>query len=215
MADKEVQFTFDDKEVQFTFDDEEVKTDPRKLQIAGAIFGTLTLGIFALKAPFIFSKSSLPYMATPGNKVRKALQFLNKNDNGVFVDLGSGDGQAVYEAARLGYKSIGIELNFTLWALSSIRRKLFWSATEQERSQLIWSDFFSYNLKDANTVMVFGVTPLMKPLSQKIASECEPDTDVLSYRFALPLAHDEKTADLMKASTVYDHEEMRIYRCKS
>ena len=44
----------------------------------------------------------------------------------VFVDLGSGDGQAVYEAARLGYKSVGIEFNWTLWAFSSLRRQFFW-----------------------------------------------------------------------------------------
>jgi len=199
---------------EYIFEDEKIKQEPRKLRLAGAVFGSLTVLIIGLKAPFIFTKSSLPYMATPGTKVRKALKYLGKNKNGVFVDLGSGDGQAVYEAARLGYKSIGIELNFTLWALSSIRRRFFWSASERERSQIIWADFFSYSLKDANTVMMFGVAPLMKPLSQKIATECAPGTDVLSYRFALPLAHDEKTANLMRAAIVYDHEEMRIYKCK-
>ena len=46
----------------------------------------------------------------------------------VFVDLGSGDGQAVYEAAKLGHTSVGIEFNWTLWAFSSLRRQFFWSS---------------------------------------------------------------------------------------
>jgi hypothetical protein len=44
----------------------------------------------------------------------------------IFVDLGSGDGQAVYEAAKLGHNAVGIEFNWTLWALSSLRRLFFW-----------------------------------------------------------------------------------------
>lgn len=192
---------------------------PNKLEntsrIAGAIFGTIVIGVFGLKAPFVFTKSRLPYMATPGPKIRKALQHLSKEKPpGIFVDLGSGDGEAVYQAAKLGYKAVGIELNFTMWWMSSIRRRLFWTAEERSRSKLLWSDLFEYDLKDANAVMMFGVTPLMKPLSQKVASQCKSGTDILSYRFALPLAHNQETQDLMKGAMIYDQEEMRIYRCK-
>jgi hypothetical protein len=187
--------------------------EKRNLQIAGAVVGSCILGIVGLTAPFVLSKSALPYMATPGPKLRRALQHLEKGKNGVFVDLGSGDGEAVYQAARLGYRAVGIELNFTLWALSTIRRQFFWSAAERERSTFLWKNFFDYNLKDANTVMIFGVTPLMKSLSQKIAAECNRGTDVLSYRFAIPLAY-EQNPDLLKAEIVYDEQEMRIYRCK-
>ena len=192
---------------------------PNKLadrsRIGGAIFGTIVIGVFGLKAPFVFTKSRLPYMATPATKIRKALQHLGKEKKpGLFVDLGSGDGEGVYQAAKFGYNAVGIELNFTMWALSSIRRRLFWTAAERSRSKLLWSDLFEYDLRDANAVMIFGVTPLMKPLSQKISSQCKSGTDILSYRFSLPLAHDKKTQNLMKGAMIYDHEEMRIYRCK-
>lgn len=189
-------------------------------RLAAAIFGTTVVGVFGIFAPFLFTKSKftkarLPWMATPGTKVRQALEYLsNEKKPGLFVDLGSGDGEAVYQAAKLGYTSVGIELNFTMWAFSSVRRRLFWSAAERSRSKLLWLDLFEYDLKDANAVMIFGVTPLMKPLSQKIASQCKSGTDILSYRFALPLAHDKKTQDLMKGVMIYDQQEMRIYRCK-
>jgi hypothetical protein len=185
------------------------------MKVAGAIFGSFLACTLGLTFPFVFSNSSLPYMATPGKKISRALEHLSKTKRpGTFVDLGSGDGEAVYQAAKLGYRAVGIELNSTLWALSSVRRLLFWSTAERERSEFIRGDFFSYNLKDANTVMMFGVVPLMKPLSEKIASECSSGIDVLSYRFALPLAHDEATSNLMRASIIYEEQEMRIYRCK-
>ena len=64
--------------------------------------------------------------------------------------------------------------------------------------------------------MIFGVTPLMKPLSQKIATQCKPGTDVLSYRFGLPLAQglNVEASGLLSANIVYDNQEMRIYRSK-
>jgi hypothetical protein len=198
---------------EYEFDMHGPEADTKSLKLAGAVFVSFVVGTVGLTAPFVLSKSALPYMATPGPKIRRALQHLGKGKNGVFVDLGSGDGEAVYQAAKLGYRAVGVELNFTLWALSSFRRQFFWSASERERSTFIWSNFFDYNLKNANTVMIFGVTPLMKSLSQKIAAECTPGTDVLSYRFGIPLAYD-KDVDLLKAGIIYDEQEMRIYRCK-
>lgn len=189
----------------------------KNLQRAGMLVGSSIAVILGFTAPFVFVRSPLPYMATPGPKLRRALQFLGKaNDpkRNLFVDLGSGDGEAVYQAARLGYRAIGIELNFTMWAFSSVRRQVFWSKEEKANSTLLWRNFLDYDLADANTVMIFGVTPLMKPLSQKIAAECQPGTEILSYRFGIPLAHPQRkeTWDLLNADIVYDQQEMRIYR---
>ena len=124
--------------------------------------GASILGLVGMQFPFLFIKHA-PFMATPGRKIRHALQFMERKKGTlpstststlsststststlsssstptpmstsppppVFVDLGSGDGQAVYEAARLGYKAVGVEFNWTLWALSSLRRQLFWSS---------------------------------------------------------------------------------------
>lgn len=189
----------------------------RKLQKAGIIVASSIAVILGFTAPFVFTRSVLPYMATPGPKIREALIALGKAKDptqNTFVDLGSGDGEAVYQAARLGYRAIGLELNFTMWAFSSMRRHIFWTRQEKANSQILWKNFFDYDLGLANTVMIFGVTPLMKPLSQKIAKECKVGTDVLSYRFSLPTVHPKtpETFDLLPATIIYDQHEMRIYR---
>ena len=111
------------------------------------VIGASVIGLVGMQIPFLFIKHA-PFMATPARKVQKALKYIERNSNVTpsiasttprrlsllssqqkphnFVDLGSGDGQAVYEAAKLGYQAVGIEFNWTLWAFSSLRRKLFW-----------------------------------------------------------------------------------------
>jgi hypothetical protein len=195
------------------FDEEEEKqSNSRRLQIGMMCAGVTVFGSLALMAPFVLIKSPLPYMATPGHKVRRALEHLGKQGHGqqTFVDLGSGDGEAVYQALKAGYdRAIGIELNYTLYALAQFRRFFFWSREERRRSTFLRQDLFNYSLSDADTVMLFGVKPLMRSLSQKIAQEC-PNAKVLCYRFLLPVATLQEV-DLFDAKVAYDREEMRIY----
>jgi hypothetical protein len=188
-----------------------------RLQKAGMVVASSIAVILGFTAPFVFVRSPLPYMATPGPKIREALMYLGKAQDPsrkTFLDLGSGDGEAVYQAARLGYRAIGLELNFTMWAFSNMRRQIFWSREEKANSQILWKNFFQHDIGHANTVMIFGVTPLMKPLSEKIAKECKVGTDVLSYRFPLPVASSNRpeTSHLLQAKIIYDRQEMRIYR---
>lgn len=89
-----------------------------------------TLGISALAVgcsiaaiPFLtpaMRKHALPYVpATPKqiSNVFKALRAYRPEDNPnmvKLVDLGSGDGRIVFEAARKGYRATGVELNAIL-----------------------------------------------------------------------------------------------------
>jgi hypothetical protein len=209
--------------------------------------------MIGLQFPFLFPKSA-PYMATPGRKVRSALEFVLKQQNNnintilksvpsssigtdglkqqqherrpVFVDMGSGDGQAVYEAGKLGYDSIGIEYNWTLYMFSSLRRRLFWPSQIQCRTKFLRQDFHSYNLCRADVVMIFAIPRTMPVLGAKIQSECAPGTNILAYRFGIPLLQrrygnsDNHTNDndnnkdevRLNADLIYDREDMRIYR---
>ena len=211
----------------------------RRLMWGAGIAGATVLGTLALTAPFVLSRSPLPYMATPGHKIKRALEFIQQKQTtvqrtssggsgssnsssctkpslqGTFVDLGSGDGEGVYQAALTGHyhQAIGIELNWTLCTLSRLRRQFFWNVTLRRRCRFYRQDFFSYSLHQANTCLIFGVTPLMVPISRKLAQECAPGTHVLAYRFQLPLACD-KDSTLLKAKVIYDVEEMRVYECQ-
>lgn len=199
-------------------------------------------------------RSPLPYMATPRHKVEKALKFLlerrrtgthdqfnneinnktsatvspNHHMNNIqprFVDLGSGDGTTIFAAASLSYKSTGIELNPTLFAISSIRR-MFQPTEIRRNCSLIHGDMFkSIRLKNelnkADCVMVFGVNSLMPKIADLIEKECQRSTYVMSYRFRLPLLKQSGTdsneikSGIIGASLIYEEEEMRVYELRN
>ena len=190
--------------------------------VGAAITGGIVIGCVAVQAPFFLTlaKSPLPYVVTPGDKIYKALKFVQKQKSPsapsqrTFVDLGSGDGEGVYQAARAGYhQAVGLELNWTLYKFSQLRRKFFWEADLRQRTQFYQKDFFTYSVAKADTCLIFGVPTLMERVSRKLAQECKPGTHVLSYRFELPLA-DTSKPHLLAADIVYDWEEMRVYRCR-
>lgn len=201
--------------------------EQRKL-LAGLVAGSVVFGSISLMAPFVFSRSQLPFMGTPARKIKHALKHTyalhssrrracgtKTSPSLIFVDLGSGDGEAVRLAAQVGYtEAIGIELNYTLYLLSQLRRILFWSSHERRHSKFFCRDFFQYDIKRADTVMIFGIQPLMEPLSRKLATECQPGATVLSYRFVLPVLNRLRNGEgppLLDAEVIYEKEEMRIY----
>ena len=147
-----------------------------------------------------------------------------------FVDLGSGDGTAVFTAASLDYQSTGFELNPTLWLISSLRR-LTQPSTIRRQCKIVMGDMFQSpvvrsELKKADCVMIFGVNSLMSQIAALVQTECRSGSFIMSYRFRVPLfeeelrkakkkADDEDDAKLrisgINASLVYEKEEMRVY----
>jgi hypothetical protein len=279
--DNEIMLKLMMNETHSNVDEDDATTRRRTTKVAAMAWFGGTVGVICgLTAPFIFTKTVLPYMATPKTKVEYALRFClqqqqqqqkktasnttttttttsssKKNTNInlrmqrtatrkqqqqqihrlVFVDLGSGDGEAVKQAAKLGYDAVGLELNATMWLVSSIRRLLFFTKEERTRSTFVYGNMFDHSLGEshgsggghhghrrnvdfvrwwnADVVMIFGVTPLMASISRKIQDECKPGTYILAYRFGLPLFHPSITdsTDQLNGRVIYDREEMRIY----
>ena len=232
-----------------------------KSYVGIGVVGTTIVGTLVLTAPFVlqYLRSPLPYMATPKDKVQKALEFValrkmtllqthkktsaattvaTQNKSPIqyhFVDLGSGDGEAVYQALQqeqpfVYERAIGIELNSTLWALSQWRRWFLWRGDQRRRSSFLNRDMFTYHLSPppsssqppyqlgddsataatpprstGTTVMIFGVKPLMKSISQKLARECTEGTHILAYRFPIPLLETLSASD--ENSTINDSDD--------
>ena len=179
---------------------------------SGIVGSVMILTLPFIVMPFIRGQT-LPYMATPKRKIRDALKFIQQQqqrhrrirsqqhengDNGLivtsqttrqFLDLGSGDGETVYQAVQLFNstsssndnvnhitednkssssshyyytKCIGIELNTTLYLWSNWRRMMFWSRPEQWRSQFICRNLFLLQ-PPSHPTTVQGVHPIPPP----------------------------------------------------
>ena len=121
---------------------------------------------------------ALPWLATSRARVGRALDALSPAaapKGAVFVDLGSGDGGCILEAAARGLRARGVELNPTLALAANARGA---------RTHL--GDLFRHSVADADLVWLYGVGPLMPRLAAKLAAEGKPSLVVLSHRFKLP-----------------------------
>lgn len=155
----------------------------------GGTFAGLTL----LFAPFLapgFRKLCVPWMGTPLHIIRAALDKLPNIANTPrsasnlrrLVDLGSGDGRIVIEAALRGYESVGIELNPWLVAYSYYRS---WRMGVLSKVSFRMVNFFKVDLKPFDVIACFGASGIMETLYGKIATEAKDSALIVCYRFPL------------------------------
>ena len=125
-----------------------------------------------------------PYVPTRRDDVRRGLKLLDVPKGSTVIDLGSGDGVVLKEAARQGYRAIGYELNPFLCLISYIR---CWQYREQVSVR--WRDFWLTPLPpETDAVFVFLAGPYLKLLNRKLTKERNPAKRlrVVSYGFLIP-----------------------------
>lgn len=128
----------------------------------------------------------MPWMATPTTVIKTALDKLPSKvppHQRRFVDLGSGDGRFVIEAAKAGYaESVGIELNQWLVGYSYYRS---WRAGVINKVSFRMVNFFDFDLKPYDVITCFGANGVMEPLFEKIKIEAKDNACIICYRFPL------------------------------
>ncbi len=103
-----------------------------------------------------------PFVPTGWDMVGKIIDFAEPDENSVLVDLGSGDGRMVIEAAkRYGCASIGVELNPQLVELAD------------KRARMLGLSNVSFLNADVRTVSLEGVTHLAPYLTSNALREIE------------------------------------------
>lgn len=97
------------------------------------------------------------------------------------IDLGSGDGRLLVEAAKRGASVIGYELNpFLVWFS---RRKL---ARFGSRAVIHRRDLLSADVSKVNVILFLVITSIMPAVAKKLINECRPGTTIISFAFELP-----------------------------
>lgn len=137
----------------------------------------LTLHIGVL--PFLRRFSGAPYVSS-SVKARSAISEALRHRASVrtkdgrprprprMIDMGSGSGEIVLDAARSGFAATGYELNTWLVALSRWRA---WKAS-LPHARFVRSDMWTASLHGADAIVVFGVPGIMDRIGAKVANEC-------------------------------------------
>lgn len=118
---------------------------------------------------------------TPPTLVNAMLDKANVGPGDIVVDLGSGDGRIVIEAAKRGASATGIEFNPDLVRLSEYKAD---TAGVADKAKFLNMDLFEYDLSDATVITMYLLSDLNMKLRPKLL-QLKPGTRIVSNTFEL------------------------------
>lgn len=108
--------------------------------------------------------------------------MLDLKEGDVFVDLGSGDGSVLIEAASRGLTCYGYELNPFVWLVSKVRTRKFGGQVK-----IYCKNFWNVPLpQNTKGVFVFLLDKYMERLDKKLTAELKKGSSLISYTFQIP-----------------------------
>ena len=124
-----------------------------------------------------------PFITTPPDVVERMLRLAGTGPSDLVVDLGSGDGRIVIDAAiKFGARGLGIELDPALVEKS---RDLVRQANVADRVSIVHGDVLKADISQASVVTVYLLPSLLGRLQSRFMEELKPGTRVVSHAFAM------------------------------
>lgn len=121
-----------------------------------------------------------PYLPTLRAKVPLALKMLNLKEGQTLLELGSGDGRLLKEAAKNGLNAVGYELNPLLVIYSKLMTIKY-----HKQVKIIWGNYWKAEWPRADGIFVFLLQPYMEKLDKKITQEKLKNLSVVSFAFTI------------------------------
>jgi hypothetical protein len=137
-----------------------------------------------IAAPALAQERFSLFVPTPHHDVVRVVEAADLREGDVFMDLGSGDGRIVFEAARRhpGIRGIGIEIDEKLVKESNEKAKAEGLA---DRVQFLHQNVFDADLSQATVINMWLFPELMRMLRPKILREARPGTRVTTRTWNL------------------------------
>lgn len=122
------------------------------------------------------------FVPTPDAVVDVMLRVARVTSRDVVYDLGSGDGKIVIAAARLGARSVGVEIDPRLIARSHENARV---AGVANHARFVLGDIFDPALKigDATVVMLYLLPSLNAKLLPTLRAQLNPGARIVSHEF--------------------------------
>lgn len=160
-----------------------------------AAFLLRVVWVLAVGAPAHAQERYSPFVPTEESDVVRMLKLAKVGAGDVVMDLGSGDGRIVLEAARMNEaaRGRGIEMDPKLAAESNERAKAIGLA---DRVQVLHQNAFDADLTQATVITMWLWPEVMLMLRPKILAEAKPGTRVVTRMWDLGTwPPDEKATD--------------------
>ena len=144
-----------------------------------ALFALLVVALPAHAQPqtWAWDDGTVPYVQTPMEIVERMLRMAEVKQGDYVIDLGSGDGRIVIEAAKRGARGLGVDLDPNLVKLAGENAK---SAGVSERAQFAVKDIFETDLSAAS-VVAFYLLPNFNEKLMPSLLKLKPGTRIVSH----------------------------------
>ena len=123
-----------------------------------------------------------PFVTTPTNVVNTMLDVAKVGPGDSLIDLGSGDGRIVIEAAKRGANAVGIEIDPVLVERS---RALANRDGVEARARFVAQDLFDTDFSRADVVTMYLLPDVNAKLSPKLLALLRPGARIVSHDYDL------------------------------
>ena len=124
-----------------------------------------------------------PYVPTPQVVVDRMLDLAKLKAGETVIDLGSGDGRIMIEAAmHYGARGFGVEIDPRLVKLSNDRAA---KAGVADRVKFLQQDLFKTDFHEANVLTLYLLPDVNLALRPKILAELRPGARVVSHDYGM------------------------------
>lgn len=161
-----------------------VARDTRRFDGARMIFLVRSLAMVALLVAALPLRAELdvPYVPTPQVVVDEMLRVAGVGANDFVMDLGSGDGRILINAAqKFGARGVGVELDDELLAQSIENAR---AAGVDDRVKFRKEDLFKADLSPATVITMYLIPRVNERLRPRLL-ELAPGTRIVSHDFDL------------------------------
>jgi SAM-dependent methyltransferase len=141
-----------------------------------AVF-TLVLPVHAQSQAWAWDDGTVPYVVTPMEIVERMLRMAEVGPKDTIIDLGSGDGRIVIEAAKRGARGLGVDLDPNLVKLATENAR---KAGVSDRARFEVRDIFETDLSGASVVAFYLLPDFNAKLLPKLL-RLKPGTRIVSH----------------------------------
>jgi SAM-dependent methyltransferase len=126
---------------------------------------------------FAWDDGTVPYVVTPMEIVERMMRMGEVGKGDYVIDLGSGDGRIVIEAAKRGARGMGVDIDPDLVAAANENAK---RAGVADRAKFVQQDIFETDLSPASVVTMYLLPEFNRKLLPRLLA-LRPGTRIVSH----------------------------------
>jgi len=152
----------------------------------------------AATAPsWAWDDGTVPFVVSPPEVVDRMLRLAEPRPGELLVDLGSGDGRIVIEAAkRYGTRGLGVDIDPALVARARENAR---RAGVETLAQFEVRDFFETDLRGVNVVTMYLLPEVNQKLMPKLLQDLKPGARIVSHDYEMGGWRPDETLELAVA----------------